>query len=176
MENDIPFPLLAGQWISTSINGTKNYIKLAGQPKFFDLTYAYEIGPDLQITDQTITLGTGSGAISAFRTNYLKEWVTWIDNKYLQVSWVLDDVKINSLSSFNFPQTSLQTPFGSVNFPLFIYNNVSGNVTFTLTNTSLTKTIRGTLHIMMYDYKTGSPTSAVPPQYTDIDYNVGGGS
>ncbi len=176
MESDIPFPLLAGQWVATTLNDKKYYIKISGQPKYFDLTFAYEIGPGLQIADQTITLGTGSGALSAFRTNYLKEWVTWIDNKYLQVSWVLDDVNINSLSSFTSPQTVLQTPYGSVNFPLFIYKNVSGNVTFTLTNTSLTKVIRGTLHIMLYDYKTDTPTTTAPAQFTDIDYNVGGGA
>ena len=170
MESDIPFPLLAGQWIATYIDGTKNFVKISGQPKFFDLTYAYEIGPDLEIADQTLTLGTGSGAISAFRTNYLKEWVTWIDNKYLTVSWQLDDVIINSLSSFREPQDSLQTPYGTVNFPLFIYNNRSGNVTFTLKNNSLTKTIRGTLHILMYDYHTETPVATPPPQYTEIYY------
>jgi hypothetical protein len=170
MESDIPFPLLAGQWIATRVQDTKQYIKISGQPKFFDLTYAYEIGPDLSIADQTLTLGTGSGAISAFRTDYLKEWVTWIDNKYLGVSWKLDDVSINSLSSFSFPQDSIQTPYGSVNFPLFIYNNRSGNVTFTLTNTSLTKTIRGVLHVLMYDYKTDAPVATAPAQYTDIYY------
>lgn len=170
MESDIPFPLLAGQWIATYIDGTKNFVKISGQPKFFDLTYAYEIGPDLEIADQTLTLGTGSGAISAFRTNYLKEWVTWIDNKYLTVSWQLDDVIINSLSSFREPQDSLQTPYGTVNFPLFIYNNRSGNVTFTLKNNSLTKTIRGTLHILMYDYHTEIPVATPPPQYTEIYY------
>jgi len=170
METDIPFPLLAGQWIAAKINNSKKYIKISGQSKFFDLTFPYEIGPDLQIADQTITLGTGSGAVSAFRTDYLKEWVTWIDNKYLTVSWVLDDIKINSLSSFTFPQDSLQTPYGTVNFPLFIYNNRSGNVTFTLKNNSLTKTVRGTLHILMYDYKTDPPTETAPPQYTEIYY------
>ena len=86
MENDIPFPLLSGQWVATYINNVKSFVKISGQPKFFDLSYAYEIGPDLEIADQTLTLGTGSGAISAFRTNFLKEWVTWIDNKYLTVS------------------------------------------------------------------------------------------
>lgn len=170
MESDIPFPLLAGQWVATKIQDVKNYIKISGQPKFFDLTYSYEIGPDLEIANQTLTLGTGSGAISAFRTDYLKEWVTWIDNKYLGVSWVVDDVRINSLSSFSFPQSSLQTPYGSVNFPLFVYNNRSGNVTFTLNNKSLTKTIKGTLHILMYEYKTDKPVTTAPSQFTDIDY------
>jgi hypothetical protein len=170
MENDIPFPLLSGQWVATYINNVKSFVKISGQPKFFDLSYAYEIGPDLEIADQTLTLGTGSGAISAFRTNFLKEWVTWIDNKYLTVSWQLDDVQINSLSSFREPQDSIQTPYGTVNFPLFIYNNRSGNVTFSLTNKSLTKTIRGTLHILMYDYHTEAPVATPPPQYTEIYY------
>ena len=170
MENDIPFPLLSGQWVATYINNVKSFVKISGQPKFFDLSYAYEIGPDLEIADQTFTLGTGSGAISAFRTNFLKEWVTWIDNKYLTVSWQLDDVQINSLSSFREPQDSIQTPYGTVNFPLFIYNNRSGNVTFTLKNNSLTKTIRGTLHILMYDYHTEAPVATPPPQYTEIYY------
>ena len=170
MESDIPFPLLAGQWASVMQNSTKQYVKISGQPKYFDLTYDYEIGPDLQIADQTLTLGTGSGAISAFRTDYLKEWVTWIDNKYLTVSWVLDDINVNSLSSFQFPQDELMTPYGTVNFPLFIYDNRSGNVTFTLKNASLSKTIRGTLHIMMYDYYTEKPVATAPPQYTETTY------
>ena len=135
----------------------------------FDLTYAYEIGPNLQIADQTITQGTGSGTLSVFRTKYLKEWVTWIDNRYLKVDWVIDNKKITSLDSFTQPLTEIITPFGNVNFPLFIYNNVSGNVTFTLTNKSLTKTIAGTLHVIMYDYKT-EPVKEIPSVYTDIDY------
>jgi hypothetical protein len=176
MESDIPFPLLAGQWIATFIDNKERYVKIGSQPRFFDLTFAYEIGPGLELQNQNISTGTGSGANSVFRTKYLKEWVTWIDNKHLQVSWKIDDLSINSLNSFPYPQDSILTPYGSVNFPLFIYNNQSGNVTFTLTNTSLTKTIRGTLHILMYDYTTepmmpaGSPK---PAQYTPIYYKRG---
>ena len=169
MESDIPFPLLAGQYISTYVDDQKKFFKIQGQPKLFDLTYAYEIGPGLQIPDETITQGTGSGTLSVFRTKYLKEWVTWIDNKYLEVEWIINDKKLTSLDSFTQPLTSLISPFGTVNFPLFIYNNVSGNVTFTLTNHSLTKTIAGTLHVIMYDYKT-EPVKEIPSIYTDIDY------
>lgn len=169
MESDIPFPLLAGQYISAYVDGVKKFFKIQGQPKMFDLTFSYEIGPSLQIADQTITQGTGSGALSVFRTSYLKEWVTWIDNRYLTVDWVIDDKKLTSLDSFNQPLTSLITPIGSINFPLFVYNNKSGNVTFTLRNRSLTQTISGTLHVIMYDYKT-EPAKEVPAVYTDIDY------
>lgn len=178
MESDIPFPLLSGQWIATYINNEKRFAKIATQGKFFDLKYTYEIGPLLSITDQTINTGTGSGANSVFRTKYLKEWVTWIDNKYLQVAWTIDSVNINSLNSFAYPQDSVLTPYGSVNFPLFIYNNESGNVTFSLTNTSRTKTIKGTLHILMYEYRTEPllPVNTTPPaQYTDIYYQRGEG-
>ncbi len=172
MEENIPFPLLAGQWIATTINGVKKYIQISGQARYFDIPYSYEIGPSLQIAYQSITLGTGSGALSAFRTNAngLKEWVTWIDNKYLTVSWNINSTDMNYLSNTPEAQTALQTPYGSINFPLFIYNNASGNVTFTLTNTSLTKTIRGTMHIMLYDYSTLPPVSTVPDQFTDINY------
>ena len=169
MENDIPFPLLAGQFVAAYENNVKSYYKISGQPVMVDLAYPYEIGPDLEIADQTITLGKGSGAISAFRTNNLKQWVTWIDNDYLTVQWTIDNVNINSLNSFIEPLTAYISPFGTINFPLFILHNVSGNVTFTLSNTSLTKTIAGTLHIIMYDYKI-EPVSSAPPQYTDIDY------
>ena len=70
----------------------------------------------------------------------------------------------------------MQTPYGTVNFPLFIYQNKSGNVSFTLKNTSLTKTIRGTLHILMYDYRTEKPSNIAPPQYTEIYYGGQGGN
>ena len=85
------------------------------------------------------------------------------------MQWTIDSVNINSLNSFIEPLTAYISPFGTINFPLFILHNVSGNVTFTLSNTSLTKTIAGTLHIIMYDYKI-EPVSSAPPQYTDIDY------
>ena len=169
MESDIPFPLLAGQYFSTVINGNKRYFKIQGQPKMFDLTYAYEIGPGLQLKDETITQGTGSGTLSVFRTNFLKEWVTWIDNKYLEVEWMIDNKRLTSLDSFTQPLTSLISPFGSTNFPLFIYNNVAGNVTFSLTNNSTVQTISGKLHIIMYDYSTES-VRETPAIYTDIDY------
>ena len=174
MESDIPFPLLAGQWASVMVDGEKKFVKIKGQPKFFDLTFTYEIGAGLTLSDQAITLGTGSGSLSAFRTDYLKEWVTWIDNKYLGVTWVLNSTRINSLNSFEEPQNAIQTPYGSVNFPLFIYKNTSGNVTFSLVNNSLTKTIRGTLHILMYDYQTDKevtfPKGQEPAQYTETYY------
>lgn len=174
MESDIPFPLLSGQWIATTVNGKKEYVKISGQPKYFDLPYAYEIPPSEQISDISLTTGTGSGALSVFRTNHLKEWVTWIDNKYLAVSWRINSTDINALNSFTTPQNVLQTPYGTVNFPLFIYNNRAGNVSFTLENKSLTKTIRGTVHIMMFSYYTEPPVATAPAQYTDIDYPSGG--
>jgi hypothetical protein len=170
MESDIPFPLLAGQWIAATIQEKKRYIKISHQPLYFDIPYAYEIGPRQELSDLTVNTGTGSGAQSVFKTRYLKEWVTWIDNKYLAVAWRISSVDINSLNGFTTPQDALQTPYGTVNFPLFIYNNVSGNVVFSLKNLSYTKVIRGTLHILMYSYATDAPVDTAPPQYTDIDY------
>ena len=174
MESDIPFPLLSGQWVAKTIDGKKQYMKISGQPTFFDLKYSYEIAPTQQLQDLDIKLGSGSGGLSVFRTDYLKEWVTWIDNKYLEVAWRINSTDINSLNSFTTPQNVLQTPYGTVNFPLFIYNNRAGNVSFTLENKSLTKTIRGTVHIMMFSYYTEPPVATAPAQYTDIDYPSGG--
>ena len=173
MESDIPFPLLSGQWVAKTINDKKQYIKISGQPTFFDLKYSYEIAPTQQLQDLDIKLGSGSGGLSVFRTDYLKEWVTWIDNKYLEVAWRINSTDINSLNSFTTPQDVIQTPYGTVNFPLFIYNNRSGNVVFSLTNGSETKTIRGKLHILMYAYHTEPPVQTAPAQYTDIDYRGG---
>lgn len=175
-ENEIPFPLLSGQWVSVYKNGIEQYVRIMAQPRFFDLEYAYEIGPDLDITDQTINIGTGSGAVNVFRTSGLKQWVTWIDNKYLSVAWTINSLDINSLNSFSYPQDSVLTPYGSVNFPLFVYDDPAGNVSFTLTNTSLTKTIRGTLHILLYEYKVSKPLSSdkpAPIQYTSTFYQRG---
>lgn len=172
-ENDIPFPLLSGQYISAfqDTSNVREYYQIVRQPSFFDLTYSYEIGPGLELSDETITLGTGSGALSAFRTNVpgLKQWVTWIDNDYLGVRWDIVDVKMNSLKGTNEPETKYTSPFGSVNFPKFILNNASGNVTFTLSNLSSTKTIAGTLHIMLYEYQI-EKAKGTPQYYTDIEY------
>ena len=173
MESDIPFPLLSGQWIAKTIDEKKQYIKIVGQPVYYDLVYPYEIGASSQLQDLDIKVGTGSGGLSVFRTDYLKEWVTWIDNKYLQVAWRINSTDINSLNGFTTPQDVLQTPYGTVNFPLFIYENKAGNVVFSLTNKSSTKTIRGTLHILMYSYHTAKPVDTAPAQYTDIDYRGG---
>lgn len=172
-ENDIPFPLLSGQYVSGFANGSNNrtFYQITRQPSFFDLTYRYEIAPSDTIADQTITLGTGSGAISVFRTKVpgLKQWVTWIDNDYLGVTWNVVDVKMNSLTGFTEPETKYTSSFGGINFPKFILNNSSGNVTFTLSNLSKTKTIAGTLHILMYEY-TIQQASGQPQYFTDIEY------
>ncbi len=178
-ENDIPFPLLSGQYISTSQGTDRNrtFWQIVKQPSMFDLSFSYEIAAGLSLADQTITNGTGSGAISVFKTSVpgLKQWVTWIDNDYLGVKWALVDINMNSLSGFTRPLTKYTSPFGSVNFPMFILNNPSGNVTFTLENLSTTKTIAGTLHILMYEY-TIRPAASAPSFYTDIEYKSGGTS
>lgn len=166
--DDIPFPLLAGQYIAVHVNNEIEYYKIAGQPAMFDLTYPYEIGPGQKIADQSLTLSNGS----AFRTNQLKEWVTWIDNDYLTVSWTINSNRINSLNSITVPLTKNLSPYGSINFPLFIFNNPAGNVSFTLGNSSQTNVISGTLHIIMYDYRI-TKVSTIPQQYTDIDYRRG---
>lgn len=167
--DDIPFPLLAGQYFAASENGVKKFFKVVGQPTMYDLTYPYEIGPGLEIPDQTINLGTGSGAITVFKADYLKEWVTWIDNEYLTVKWKINSTDMNALNSFPEPLTKNIAQYGNINFPLFLYHNASGNVNFTLGNASLTKVISGVLHIIMYDYKT-EPAQGMPQQYTDIEY------
>lgn len=177
-ENDIPFPLLSGQYISAlNTDGARIFYQISRQPTMFDLPFAYEIAAGLSLSDQTITLGTGSGALSVFRTKTpgMKQWVTWIDNDYLGINWNIVDVKVNSLTGFNEPETKYLTPFGSVNFPKFILNNSSGNVTFTLKNLSLTNTIAGTIHIIMYEY-TIQQVKTVPQVYTDIEFRSAGGS
>jgi hypothetical protein len=173
MENEIPFPLLSGQYISVIENETVKYYRTTKQPKMFDLTYSYEIPPSGSIADQTITLGTGNGALSVFKTGALKEWVTWIDNKYLKVDWNVLDVKLTSLTSFSEPLTKITSPYGSSNFPMFILKNSSGSVTFTLTNNSPLHTISGTLHIILYEYAI-EESKAVPQVFTNIMYPSGG--
>lgn len=173
-ENEIPFPLLSGQYVYANADGTKRYYEIVRQPRYFDLTVPYEIPPSTTITDQTITNGTGSGEISVFRTKVpgLKEWVTWIDNDYLEVSWTIDSVRINSLSGYSRPETKYTSPFGGMNFPKFILNNAAGNVTFDLTNTSPGKYIAGTMHVIMYEYVIKAITEA-PAQATNVTYVTG---
>jgi len=176
-ENDIPFPLLSGQFISSiGANGQREFYQIIRQPTMFDLTYQYAIAPTESLEDQTITNGTGSGQISVFKTNVpgLKQWVTWIDNDYLGVSWNVVDVKANTMLGFNRPLTKYTSPFGSVNFPLFILNNSSGNVTFNLTNLSKLNSIAGTLHVLMYEYVIKPYTGTPPTYYTDISYKGSG--
>lgn len=172
-ENDIPFPLLSGQYFSVLNDGgnTRAFYKVTRQPTMYDFAYPYEIAPSESLADQDITIGSGSGALSIWRTkaNELKQWVTWIDNDYLGVIWNVVDVKINSMTGTSEPETKYLCPFGSVNFPKFIFNNAAGNVTFTLKNLSTTKTIAGTLHIIMYGY-TSEPANVQPQYYTDIEY------
>lgn len=175
-ENDIPFPLLSGQYFSVLAgDGARQFFKVTRQPTMFDFPFPYEIPPTSILADQDITIGAGSGAVSVFRTkaNGLKQWVTWVDNDYLGVVWNVVDVKINSLLGSSQPETKYLCPFGSINFPKFIFNNSSGNVTFTLVNASPSKVIAGTLHIIMYDY-TAERFQGVPPYYTDIEYKGAG--
>ncbi|WP_298409468.1 hypothetical protein [Ferroplasma sp.] len=167
LESDIPFPLLSGQYIGmySASKKAEFYQKIVGQPKLFDLPYPYEIAPKSSIPNVTLTKGNAS----LFRTDYLKQWVTWIDNKFLGVTWTVNDVNLTSLISNPQPMTFLTNPFGAINFPMFIFHNVSGNVVFSLSNSSALHTITGTLHILMYDYKTENVTGT-PSVFTDIDY------
>lgn len=174
MANEIPFPLLSGQFVYTTINGKKVYYELTRQGRYFDLQYPYEIPPATTLSDLSIQNGTGSGAISVFRTKVpgLKEWVTWVDNDWLSVSWVIDSVRVNTLSGFSEPETKYTSPTGSSNFPKFTINNSAGNITFTLTNRNPINMIAGTLHILMYDYVI-APYNAIPSSATDITYISG---
>jgi hypothetical protein len=171
-ESDIPFPLLAGQHICMTDNeGNKVYYRIQRQAKMFDFPFPYEIPPLTSLRDNDISIGQGSGAISVFRTsaNEMKQWVTWIDNDYLGVTWTILDAKVNAILGNDQPETKYTSPFGSVNFPKFIFDNPAGNVTFTISNKNPLKLIAGTLHIIMYDYKV-LPSKAVPEYCTDIGY------
>lgn len=179
-ENDIPFPLLSGQYFSALIEGgtARQYFRVTRQPTMYDFAFPYEIGAGLKLEDQDITIGSGSGALSIFRTkkNGLKQWVTWIDNDYVGVVWSVVDVKMNSMTGTSEPETKYLCPVGSVNFPKFIFDNSAGNVTFTVNNLSATRTIAGTLHIIMYEY-TAEEVKQVPQYFTDIEYRgTGAGS
>lgn len=171
-ESDIPFPLLSGQAIRATVNGVETFYQVSKQARWFDLKFDYVIPPAQKLTDQTITLGSGSGAINAFATQFLKEWVTWIDNDLIGVTWSISSVNINQLQGYGQPLTLFTSPAGSVNFPMFNFNNPAGNVTFDISNFSLTQYAAGTLHVMLYDYQLKNLTAA-PSVYTDISYSTG---
>lgn len=183
-DSEIPFPLISGQYIAYTTGfdqsgmPIRDYYMITKQPTFLDLTYKYEIGAGQSLTDETITLGTGSGAISVFKTPYLKQWVTWIDNDSLGVQWTIVNSKMNTLNGFNEPMTIYTNPFGNINFPMFSFQNESGDVTFTLKNTSSSQTIAGTLHVIMYDYVISNklPEGQTPQYFTDITYRGTGGN
>lgn len=166
MESDIPFPLLSGQYIK--YNG--KYYKVTKQPKMFDFPFPYELPPSGKLNDNSIQLNSTS-KVSAFSTseNQMKEWVTWIDNDYLGIVWNIASIKINSINGISEPETKYTSPFGSVNFPKFIFNNATGSVSFNLINTNPVKFIAGTIHIIMYDYKVAL-VDGTPDYYTDISY------
>lgn len=174
-ESDIPFPLLSGQIISAVLQGKQAFYQINGQARLFDLKYDYIVPPTLTLTDQTITLGSGSGAINAFQTNYLKQWVTWIDNDSVGITWSISSVNMNQLQGYAQPLTLFTSQAGSVNFPMFNFNNPAGNVTFNIQNFSNTNYVMGTLHILMYDYRL-KPYTGTPTVYTDINYVTGQGS
>ena len=169
MENEIPFPLLSGQYIK--YDGSFYQIQMQGT--IYDLTKTYAIPPGGELSGQSITMPTNS-SFNVFQTpvNGLYEWVTWVDNEYLGVSWKVLNRSVNDLRSYAEYLTKQTSPFGSVNMPMFILNNTSGSVSLTLTNLSSVKIISGTLHIIMYAYMT-KQTSETPQAYTDISYAAG---
>lgn len=150
----LPFPFAAGENITAKVNGQRKYFKITEQPAVYDFAFPYMLTAAGELPNQTITTGQGQGSQPVFRTiaNEMKEWVAWIDNAYLGVQWEINDHNYNAILGITFPLTKYTSPFGSKAFPLFAVDNISGNVTFTLTNLSQLRPIAGTLHIEMYDY------------------------
>ena len=172
-DSEIPFPLISGQYISAIENGKRVFYQVSKQPRYFDFSQDYELAPSASLSDQAFTLGSGSGAINAFQTPYLKEWVTWIDNDDLGVSWNISNTAMNKVQGYTKPLTIYTSPYGSVSFPMFNFKNSTGNVTYTLQNLSATDTIAGTIHVLMYDYMIVPFSGSVPQYYTDIEYVSG---
>lgn len=171
VENEIPFPFLNNMTVEKrDSSGNPAFYKVIGQGTTSTLTVDYTITPGGKLTDQTITAG-GSDAFKTTSTS-LKEWVSWIDNENLQVSWTLGNTKINQLNGVSYPLTFDTSPIGSFTMPLATVNDPTPNVSFDLINGSSSGVCRGTFKVILVSYRVERLQNPVDT-YTSLDYSGG---
>lgn len=149
--SEIPFPLVAGQYIEARINNQPAYFEIVSQSQPKELTLNYLIPPSSKLTDQQFNLGNG---VSVFVTdqNTLKQWVSWIDNINLEVSWTVTGQNMNILEGITNPLTFDTSPYGSTDQPFFLTGQPRPTVSFDLINGSTVSIVRGVFKVIVYEY------------------------
>ncbi len=172
VEREIPFPLLAEDNIAYFDQSAQalEYYKITRQGVPFSLSASYFLSPS----------GKGTGAFQLGNINALSssskimvEWVTWIDNKYLEVEWSKESVLTPQLQGYSVPLNYDTSPYGTYIFPLFSIKLPTANITFQIQNSSSLIAIKGTFKIVGFSYSI-EKLSAKPDKYTVISYLQGG--
>jgi hypothetical protein len=167
--SEISFPLKAHQYVQIVSGGKTIFLEVTAQsqPKVF--TAPYLILPGSSLTDQIPLIGN----LNIFDVNdtELVQWVTWIDNKFLGVTWKINGQEQNLLQGSSSPLIHEVSPKGNTAAPFFLYNQPRANVSYSLTNLSSEVPIRGNFEVVLYSFNV-KPTTTVPSVYTVAGYSL----
>lgn len=171
----IPFPFLSGMVIAQ--NG--KFYRINGQGIKNVLSKTYTLIAGQTTVGNTFTTGN----VSTFTTDklHMKQWVTWIDNVYLQVVWSIDGNTVNLINGNDSPLTYDTSPEYSEVMPLALVNSPQPQVAFKLINNNPAIPIFGNLKIILWEYAVVEITDAgliasikQNGKYTDLSIRGGG--
>ncbi len=166
-----PFPFLPGMIVGVKGENGYNFYKIKGQAQQTILTAPYLIPPNLSVVGQVFTIAN----INAFQTNSrtLKQWVTWVDNEYLGVNWVINGVtlpQVNGVPQYLTVQTS---PAYSYDIQFYSVAEQNIQASYNLYNLNTQQAIRGILKVIL-NTMTVEPIQSLPAGQTFTDLSVGG--
>lgn len=166
---EIPFPLMARQYVQITSGGKPYFLEIQAQsqPKIFKIPYV--LLPGTELKDQIPSLGTLN--IFDVDSEHLVQWVSWIDNRDLGVTWKINSQSENDLQGQSSPLTHEISPKGNTSAPFFLYNAPRANVTYTLSNLSSIYPIKGEFEIVLYVFRV-KPVTAPPAVYTVAAYSL----
>jgi hypothetical protein len=167
--SEISFPLKARQFVQILSGGKTLFLEVTAQSQPKVYTAPYLILPGSSITDQIPQIGNLN--IFDVNSDELVQWVTWIDNKNLGVTWKINGQEQNLLQGISSPLTHEISPKGNSAAPFFLYNQPRANVTYSLVNLSQELPIRGTLEVILYSFSV-KPVTTTPSVYTVAGYSL----
>ncbi|MGC8699267.1 MAG: hypothetical protein ACP5RE_03735 [Candidatus Acidifodinimicrobium sp.] len=166
-----PFPFLPGMIVGVKGESGYNYYKIKGQAQQTVLTAPYLIGPNLNLQGQTFTVAN----ISAFQTNArtLKQWVTWVDNQYLGVNWVINGTTLPQVNGVGQYLTIQTSPAYSYDIQFYSIAEQNIQASYNLYNLNPNLPIRGILKVVLNTMSV-EPLQSLPAGQMFTDISVGG--
>ncbi|MEM3862278.1 MAG: hypothetical protein QW203_07350 [Thermoplasmatales archaeon] len=167
----VPFPLLSGMYIRNVEEGKSVFYKISGQAQFTILSAPYLIPPSTSQTGQLFTIGN----VNAFQTNdkLFKQWVSWIDNKYLGVQWVIGGTTLPQLNGVPQYLTIQDSPEYEYSVQYYSVNEPTATTSYNLINLSSQVPIRGVFKVLIATYSV-SEISQIPAGSSYTDITIGG--